>query len=81
MRKNGDYSTLCSDNQLAETANMCLFRLTTALLATVRNVLLRAGPKAGSLGQSQMGIRLEDSPSKGNCLIVRTKGRLAYFAK
>lgn len=53
----------------------------TALRATDRNVILRAGPKAGSLGQSRMGIRLEDSPSKGNGLTVRTKGPLAYFAK
>ena len=79
--KNGDYSPLCSDNQLVETANMWFFRLTTALLATDRKAILRAGPKAGSLGQSQMEIRLEDSLSKGNCLAVQAKAPLAYFAK
>ena len=56
---------------------MWFFRLTTALLATDRKVILRAGPKAGSLGQSQMEIRLEDSLSKGNCLAVQAKAPLA----
>lgn len=79
--KNGDYSTLCSDNQLVETANMWFFRLTTALLATDRNLILRAGPKAGSSGQSQMEIRLEDSLSTEPCLAVQAKAPLAYFAK
>lgn len=60
---------------------MWVFRLTTALLATDREVILRAGPKAGSLGQSQMEIRLEDSLSTGNCLAVQAKAPLAYFAK
>ena len=79
--KNGDDSTLCSDNQLVETANMWFLRLTTALLATDRKVILRAGPKAGSLGQSQMEIRLEDSLSTETCLAVQAKAPLAYFAK
>ena len=79
--KNGDYSILCSDNQLVETANKWFLRLTTALLATDRKVILKAGPKVGSLGQSQMEIRLEDSLSTEPCLAVQAKAPLAYFAK
>ena len=79
--KNGDYSTLCSDNQLVETVNMWFLCLTTALLATDRKVILKAGPKVGSLGQSQMEIRLEDSLSTEPCLAVQAKAPLAYFAK
>ena len=79
--KNGDYSILCSDNHLVETANKWFLRLTTALLATDRKVILKAGPKVGSLGQSQMEIRLEDSLSTEPCLAVQAKAPLAYFAK